>query len=204
MLIFLLPVLGKAQPVPKSFRADTLQQKFKFPGKVVHAARWVDKLGTNSLILTEGKETWHTGKDGNGDSREKSLYAYHIINGDSLLWKLTDYVRDCPLDVITEFRAGSVRITDLDKNGISETWMMYSTTCTGDVSVRTLKLVLHQGSNKYVIRGTSQTSSQMMDNEAGGKFVPDWSFGQLPDGFLEYAKALWVEYLFDYPDEATK
>lgn len=164
----------------------------------------MDKLGANFLILTEGTETEDdpmkapsTMSEGE-KYKNKSLYAYHLLDRDSILWKVTDYQKLCAFDIIAEFRDGSTRLTDIDKNGIAETWIMYSTTCTSDVSSRTLKLIMHQGPMKYVIRGSSQPSVSMVDADNGGKFVPDKSFKNLPNQFLSYAKDLWSQYLYDY------
>ncbi|KIC92893.1 M949_RS01915 family surface polysaccharide biosynthesis protein [Flavihumibacter solisilvae] len=204
IIFFLIPKIGLSQFVLSKFNPDTLGKKSIISGQPIYTIKWKDKLGDNFIILTEGKEVnvdpMKAPATMNDDDvhKNKSLYAFHLVNGDSVLWKLTDFEKLCPFDVIAEFRDGSTRITDIDKNGIAETWIMYSTTCASDVSPRTLKLILHQGSNKYAIRGTSQPSTSMEDKEYGGKFVPDHSFQTLPKSFLKYAQELWSQYLYDY------
>ncbi len=89
-------------------------------------------------------------------------------------------------------------VTDLDSNGIAETWFIYTTACKSDVSARTMKLVMHQQNKKYIIRGTSQPAKNMIDEEYGGKYNPDSAFKSLPQKFQVFAKKLWQKHLFDY------
>lgn len=204
LIIFLIPKIGFCQFQVKKLNPDTLGRKIDISGQPVYSVKWNDKLGINYLLLTEGKEESvdpmkapATMSD-DETHKNKNLYGYHIINRDSLLWKISDFEKLCPFDVIVEFRDGATTITDLDSNGIAESWIMYSTTCTSDVSPRTLKLIMHQGSLKYAIRGTSQPSADMLDHEYGGKFVPDESFKKLPKQFRLFAQELWSRHLYDY------
>lgn len=182
---------------------DSAFLKGRIKGKIKQTHRWTDRLGDNYLVLTEtGELTTPPGiakkksdcKDGCTD---KEIYAYHFITKDSLLWKLNDFVNACSFDNILEYRDGATRITDLDKNGVAEIWIMYSMACTGDVSPRTLKLIMYQGNKKYAMRGTSQPSPKMEDEKYGGKYVPAKEFLTLPQSFKDYAKKLWDKYLYD-------
>jgi hypothetical protein len=172
-------------------------------GKIKQTHRWTDRLGDNYLVLTETDEltTPPVISKKNSDCKDgctdKEIFAYHFINSDSLLWKLNDFVNACSFDNILEYRKGATRITDLDKNGLAEIWVMYSMTCTSDVNPRTLKLIMYQGNKKYAIRGTSQPSPKMTDEKYGGKYVPDKEFQTLPQSFKDYAKNLWDKYLYD-------
>jgi hypothetical protein len=204
IILLLIPKFGSSQFELRKFNPDTLSNRINFMGQPIYSIKWNDKLGVNYLILTEGKEETVDPMKAPATMtydevhKNKSLYAYHLINQDSVMWKVTDFEKLCSFDIIAEFRDGSTRITDIDNNGIAETWIMYSTTCTSDVSSRTLKLIMHQGPRKYAIRGTSQPSASMVDNEYGGKFMPDKSFEGLPSPFLKYARELWTQYLNDY------
>lgn len=194
-----------SQLVAKSSLKDSLLFKSKIKGGVKQILKWSDKLGTNYLLLSEtpeisSKEKLSSfGEECEDGCTDKELYAYHFVNGDSLLWKLMDFQKACSFDIAVEFRNGATKITDLDSNGIAETWVMYSLTCTSDVSPRTLKLVMHQGSKKYIVRGTSQPAKRALDKENGGKYIPDVEFASLPKAFKEYARKLWLQHLYDMP-----
>jgi hypothetical protein len=194
---------GYTQPKTGLLSADSAFLKDKVKGKIKETHRWTDRLGDNYIVLTETDETetppgYIKSKIDCADGcTDKELYAYHFTGKDSLLWKLNDFIKVCGFDNTVEFRAGATKITDLDKNGLAEVWMMYSMTCTSDVSPRTLKLIMYQGNKKYAIRGTSQPSPKMTDEKYGGKYVPDKEFQTLPQSFKDYAQKLWMKYLYD-------
>ncbi|MBS1576718.1 MAG: hypothetical protein JST09_15575 [Bacteroidetes bacterium] len=186
------------QPLP-----DSTTFKTKIIGNIKKFIRWTDRFGDNYLILTETNKiaspaniTKSKVDCGNGCTN-KELYAYHFAGNDSLIWKLNDFIKNCNFDNIVEFRDEATKITDLDKNGIAEIWLMYSMTCTNDISPRTLKLIMYQGNKKYAIRGTSQTVKQKTDEKLGNKYVPDKEFQTLPHPFKDFARNLWTQYLYD-------
>jgi len=202
----LLSSLLHAQISPKSSLRDSSLFRSKIKGHVKQLLQWRDKLGLNYLVLTETPEFTSSAKTSSWDQdcteegcTDKELYAYHFLNTDSLLWKITDFERACSVDIFVEFRKNATRVTDLDSNGVAETWIMYSLTCTSDVSPRKLKLIMHQGSKKYSIRGTSQPAKQMLDGAFGGKYFPDASFSSLPARWKNYAKKLWAQNIYDLP-----
>jgi hypothetical protein len=193
-----------AQIESSSSLQDSSLFRLKVKGHIKQVVKWADKLGVNYLVLSETDEyisfadtsTW--GQDCKEERcLDKELYAYHFLNGDSLLWKVFDFQRACSADNIVEFRKNGTRVTDLDNNGIGETWIMYSITCTSDVSPRTLKLIMHQAQKKYVIRGTSQPKKEFLDEEFGGKYNPDANFSTLSTSFKSFAKKLWDANLYD-------
>ena len=175
----------------------------KYKGNVQYLYTWKDKLGDNWLLLTITQES-KTNKKLAAKSDECvdnctdiELYAYHFISKDSLLWKVQDFERACAWDNVVEFRRNSIKITDLDQNGIAEVWLMYSLICTSDVSPSTLKLIMYQERKKAVVRGTSQPAKNMLDKEYGGKFQPDNQFLKLPKRLQEFGEKLWKKNLFD-------
>lgn len=193
----------RAQANTDIHSSDSAFFKALIKGNIKQFRRWTDRLGDNYLLLTEtdeAKSTARISKYGvpcNGGCSDKELYAYHFIGKDSLLWKLNDFMKACNVDNIAEFRKGATKITDLDKNGIAEIWIMYSMTCTSDVSPRTLKLIMYEGNKKYAIRGTSQPAKNMTDEKFGAKYIPGNEFESLSQAFKDFAKKLWVENLYD-------
>jgi hypothetical protein len=204
LILFLLPQFLCAQLGVKPGLRDSVAFKGKYKGAVQHLYRWNDKLGDNWLVLTvtddipSKAKTSGFDEDCDGECTDRELYAYHFLGMDSLTWKVQDFERACNWDNLVEYRPKSIKITDLDSNGVAEVWMMYSMTCTSDVSPRTLKLIMYQGKSKAAIRGTSQSAKNMIDKEYGGKYSPDKQFLSLPLKLRQFGEKLWKQNLYDY------
>src|SRR4030095_6986691 len=72
-----------------------------YEGKIVAMAKWNDKLGDNILFITETEV-----KSSGGDNRHKELLVYHYItsrNENKLLWKINDFIKDCPVDITLQY-----------------------------------------------------------------------------------------------------
>lgn len=159
----------------------------KYSGFVVAKAEWKDRLGSNILFISETKE------NSNEDTRSKELFGYHYIadnSGNIQLWKINDFIKDCPVDLTLEYIDRSLVITDLDKNGIGESTFLYKMSCKGDVSADDMKLIMHEDKNKYAIRGSMdlKMNGQELEKES---MKADPSFEKAPPEFLEYAKKQW-------------
>lgn len=121
-------------------------------GTVESARQWRDRLGDNLLVLTRTAEVW------NGDERSREMYAYHYVReggGYRLLWQTTDFVRDCPVDIVLDYVPGSLQVTDVDADGTAETSYVYFQACKGGVDPSGMKLILHEGAAKYAVRGST-------------------------------------------------
>ncbi len=169
--------------------AGKLPASVKYDGKIVGGARWEDKNGQNVLIVCETEEKT------TGDNRSKELFAYqYILNGDDAkqLWKVNDFVKDCPVDLMLSLIPKSITVTDINKDGIAENTFIYRMSCKGDVSPDDMKLIMHEGENKYAIRGSM---IQVMDGKKyGGDMKPDPSFDKGPAGFFAYARDQWKKF----------
>lgn len=108
------------------------------------------------------------------------------------VWKLYDFVKDCPVDIDAEFYNQFPKVTDLNKNDVPEVWIMYKTGCHGDVSPVTLKLIMYEGNKKYAMRGENKVQVGT-DNYLGGEYKFDKSFNSAPDVFKNFAIKLWKE-----------
>jgi hypothetical protein len=159
----------------------------KYSGSVVAMTKWDDKLGSNILFITE------TSENSNEDTRSKELFGYHYISdnsGNVQLWKINDFVKDCPVDLTLEYIDRSLVITDLDENGIGESSFLYKMSCKGDVSSDDMKLIMHEDKNKYAIRGSMDLKMNGQELEKGS-MKADPSFDKAPPEFLEYARKQW-------------
>lgn len=173
-----------------TYDAGKLPASVKYDGKIVASAKWTDKNGENYIVITETEE-----KNQTEDNRMKELFGYqYVISVDNIkqLWKISDFIKDCPVDITLNYMSKSLSVTDLDKNGIAETTFLYRMSCKGDVSEDDMKLMMHEGETKYAIRGSMKL--KMQGETYGGKMNVDASFDKAPKEFLDYAKEQWNKF----------
>ncbi len=159
LALLLIPAASWAQDVPaRRLSAREVPAGVAMRGTVEAGRRWRDENGENVLLLTRTPEMW-SGSFERGDRvRGREIHAYHYVRagtGYRLLWHTTDFVRDCDVDITLAYAPGSLRITDVDADGVAETSFVYALGCHGGVDAATLKLILHEGAAKYAIRGTA-------------------------------------------------
>jgi len=173
-----------------SYEPGRLPDGVKYDGKVVASAKWEDDNGQNYLLISETEI-----KNQDKDSRMKELFAYqYIVNGENAkqMWKIYDFIKECPVDVTLSYMPKSISVTDLDNNGIAETTFIYRMSCKGDVSEDDMKLIMHEGETKYAIRGTMKL---ILEGQTyGGTTNIDPSFNTAPKEFLDYAKGMWSKF----------
>lgn len=163
-------------------------------GKIVQRMLYTDKTGSHCIVLTQ----WEDEYIGRGGARilDGNLRAYdYLINREPVLfWKLQDWQKGCEeyMSLDAKFVENSLRVTDLDNNGISEVWIMYRLRCAGDVTPATMKLIMHQGKSKYSLRGRTRAIDE------GGEYSMDETFETLPRAISEYAVNLLNEYITGY------
>jgi hypothetical protein len=171
------------------YETGKLPASVKYDGKIVSGARWEDKNGQNVLIVCQ------TDEKTSGDFRAKELFAYqYILNGEDSkqLWKINDFIKECPVDVILSLIPGSITVTDINRDGVAENTFLYRMSCKGDVSPDDMKLIMHEGENKYAIRGSMIL---VMDGKKyGGEMKPDQAFDKGPSGFFSYALEQWKKF----------
>lgn len=193
-----LTVFGQGQISVKQLDLTKLPKGIKYEGKIKMAVRWVDSLDDNIAILTEtgiyqSKKFKHE-----SDGGDAELFAYnYIVKGDSAFqtWRVYDFISDCPVDIEAKFIKNSFQVTDLNKDGVSEIWIMYKTVCHGDVSPCDMKIIMYQGQQKFAIRGQNRvfggTDDRGKNYYIGGDYKYDKAFADGPKEFLEFAKKLW-------------
>lgn len=172
-------------------------------GNVVGARRWTDALGENLIILTRTDPVESCTDDFCGWDQE--LYAYHYVQRDTglaLLWRTTDFIRECDLDMTVRMGHQTLEITDLDDDGTAETTFLYILACRGDVSPAEMKLIMHEGAEKYAIRGTMDDHPRM-PGAGPGEMNVDPSFNRAPPAFRTFAVAHWKKFapLGAWPEE---
>lgn len=167
-----------------------------FAGDVVGAVKYSDKNGDHIVITTETGKVDIKGNDG---FRKADLYAYQYDLKDGkpvLSWIIHDLVSDCSVDITCSFVPKTFAVTDLNNDGKAEVWVMYQTTCRGDVSPLTMKIIMYQDHQKFAVRGT--TKSRVSDKDfMGGDYKFDDAFKAGPEVFRKYASALWSKNLME-------
>lgn len=185
----------RTTPVYKDVGMHQLPKGIKWDGRIVEAVSWSDNLGINYLIVTEtgdfpvdNRQDTYCSDDGYCVSAK--LYGYHFVvdgNGLTPLWRIQDFIKGCDADITVEYQQGSLEITDLDADGLSETTFTYRIACRGDVSPADMKLLMHEGEEKYAIRGFTTTPF------GKGEMRIDPSFNNSPQAFRDYAVRRWHE-----------
>lgn len=206
----------------EKIKAADFPKAIKIRGKFVEAWKWNDKLGENLLLLSATDITWNA----NEDEQMIQLFAYQYCKKDTgykILWKLNDIVEKCPVDIIAEFIKGSASITDLDKNGIAETTVIYKLACRGDVSPADMKLIMHEDSIKYALRGSMWSPYATENPEKAvlpitekdvnleklpgykgtqeeyfktyGRYKTEKEFAKAPASFLNFARRQWLRFV---------
>lgn len=185
--------LGKVEFLP--FDKKAFSPQIQLQGQIVSGARWRDRNGENLLLLTQTGKIPQRAECGKYELcyYDAEAYAYHYVvraDGATLLWKLTDFQRDCPFDLYAGFILESVTVTDLDSDGEAESTFLYKLSCRSDVSPADLKLIMHEGKDKFAIRGTTK----LPGDYGGGEVKVDPALMKAGDPFRKFAVEQWKKF----------
>lgn len=210
--------------IVKDLTQDMLPDNISLKGKLIEAKKWSDKNGVNYLIISRlGPFRTTDPTSPNNDFGNVELNAYqYLINNNSIatLWQTSETIKNCTTDMWIELMPNSTSITDLDKNGITETTIVYRYSCRGDVSPSNMKVVLHEGKKPYCLKGgmyreyeigklnktTFEFNSQNVSSEEinkylkhpytvnYGRYTDDLDFKNASTEFSSLAKTKWIEY----------
>jgi len=170
---------------------NSIPKTIQYKGEIANAVRWRDSSGTHIFIATIDKTQ---GKGADEGLLFAALHAYHYsLNDNSWVqtWKVYDFIEGgCALDLDFYFIDKAFAITDLNKNGKAETWLMYKISCHGDVSPVPMKIIMYEDNKKFAARGTTRVEVGTNDF-AGGELKFDDAFQNGPEVFRQYAEKLW-------------
>jgi len=187
-----------------AFNPQALPPEISYQGKLVNGAHWLDNNGENLLLLCETGYYKSPVSPGSKENPYKEqgwaaeIYGYHYVKAKekfTLLWKMFDSIKICPYDLTLAFLPNSLTITDLDGNGIAESAFLYKLGCRGDVSPVQLKLIMHEGKEKYAIRGKTMVPTADPQRKIGGQKAIDAGFQRAPRAFLDYALQQWQAFV---------
>jgi len=174
---------------------NSIPKGIQYKGNILNAVRWTDNTGDNIVILTMTDKT--QSKNAPDDSySDGALYAYHyLVSGYSIkeTWIVYDYVEECPVDMFLYFVGKTFPVTDLNKDGKAEVWVMYKVSCQGDVSPIPMKIIMYQDNKKFALRGTTRVKVSATDY-IGGEYSFDEAFKNAPVQFRQYAVKLWKQH----------
>jgi hypothetical protein len=195
-LIFSATALSARETVmPKNVEkisASKLPASVKAEGKSIEQVwTWLDNdnatrgYGVFSSTESESKK---------GKSRRIFVQLYRGANNGTSFKeqrKINDFTLDCQFDVVANFLDESIQIVDEDEDGVSELIFAYDVACTSDVSPNTRKLLVLEGPNKHILRGTTRVDPG--DGPLGGDYKPE---GFAKEAKLKaFAEKLWQELL---------
>lgn len=187
-----------------TFDSKALPPEIRYKGEVVAGARWLDNHGENLLLLCETGAFKSPVPPNSKENpykewgRAAELQGYHyakVKEKFTLLWKLNDSVKICPFDLEAVFLPNSLTITDLDNNGVAESTFLYKLGCRSDVSPVQLKLIMHEGKAKYVLRGETMVPATDPGKKLGGQKTVDTAFSLAPKVFLDHALQQWKAFV---------
>jgi hypothetical protein len=190
LLSLLLTQICLAQFKVTKLDKNSIPAKIKYNGDIVEAVRWTDSTGDNVVMLTTKKTESKTVPAG---LTGRALNAFHYLVLDDNIkqtWGVYDYVEECSVDMFLYFVDKTFAVTDLNKDGKAEVWMMYKVSCQGDVSPVPMKIIMYQDNKKFAVRGTSRISG----HNHGGEFTFDKAFKKAPAAFRKYAENLWKQH----------
>jgi hypothetical protein len=197
-----------------------LPSSIRFKGKLHEAWQWSDKNGKN-ILVTSFVAPYDDKPSVEEEGQSAELHAFHFIYKDTgyiKVWQISDAERECPFDITAAFIKDAITVTDLDKNGIAETWVQYKLACRSDVSPSYMKIILHEDTAKYGLRGLMWVQTGEKDSFAVtqndmnleklpkpadefdqllqrfGRYETEKEFARAPAVFLEYARSQWMKY----------
>jgi hypothetical protein len=203
--------------IPFIVEASKIKENIKWQGDLTEAWIWYDKAGKNILVLSN--ESWV--KHEEEDINSTNLFAKHFLikKGSKeplLLWETHDFVLDCLFDLTAEFIT-SPFIVDSDSNGVMESYLVYKVSCRSDASPAKMKIIVHEGKQKYALRGLMALKvngyddslyiesrepdiSKVPADKASFSNLGDWGRFENANEFktasapiLETARQLWIE-----------
>lgn len=195
-----------------------------FRGKIHESWQYTDNSGDHIFFTAE--EAPHETKAASGDYERQmsaALYLY-LLTKDAegnykQEWNSVVEEKGCEFDLTCAFVDSSMKVTDLDHNGIAEMTVMYFLACRSDVSPSFCKLEMREGNNKYILEGNSWLKASDEDtftvteqnvNLANapaiadeyekikyefGRYKDEKSFAQAPPAFLSFARSHWIQFI---------
>ncbi len=180
--------------------AGDIPKDIAYKGKMKNAVQWSDKEGSHIVVTTETGEQPSKTVENNDYDKDASVHAYHYMMKDvkaTEMWKVYDGIKNCELDMQVAFIKNTFHITDLDKDGVAEVWVMYKMACHGDMSPCEMKVIMYEGTQKYAMRGENKIVINETKESFGGEYKFDEAFLNGSKLFREHAKKMWQDNIME-------
>ncbi len=166
-------------------------------GEVIRSVPYHDDSGAHRVVLTHSGfiQSRPDPRDPDMIAVSAALRAYDFSAGPygkHQNWRMRDFVNRCTESATAEFSADSPIITDVDRNGYSEVWLVYYTGCRGDVGPDTMKIIMYEAGIKHALRGTTFVHVDGMDQ--GGSFREDETFASASPEIRRFGLDLWMRH----------
>jgi len=192
LTLLLFCITGFAQVKTTQLDKTSIPKAIAYKGKIVSAVKFKDG-GEETIVVTTETGEYQSKAETDESFRDAELFAYCYVLKNGVWaekWKVYDFMKDCPVDLEANFIKNTFAVTDLDKNGKAEVWLMYNTGCHGDPSPINMKVLMYEGAKKYAMRGSTKVRISETEYE-GGQYTFDDPFKQAPKVFKDYAIKLW-------------
>ncbi len=193
------PNAGQDEVISGKIDTALVRKNVKYKGSIDTAVKFSDQEGDHVIFTTED-DAIDTGQRRTGIY----LHAYcYTVKANKWIsaWQLYDFTDECDFDISGGFLARTFAITDLNHDGKAEVWLMYNLACRSDVSPSDVKIIMHEGSKKYALRGNSRVKVNATDYY-GGDYKFDEAFKHGSKEYMNYAMQLWNRNLNEGFDEA--
>ena len=98
------------------------------------------------------------------------------------------------MDIEANFIQNTFQVTDLNKDGVGEVWLMYIVACRSDVSPADMKIIMYQNGQKFAMRGQTKVEPSK-GSFIGGEYKFDKAFNEGPPEFRDFAKKMWKAHI---------
>jgi hypothetical protein len=148
-------------------------------GKAMRSACWEDREGASCLVVWGRNNA--LGPDMECDSELRAAKFKRTGKGYRTAWQIRDFSKDC----MSVQPADSLRVVDVDGDGVAETGFFYEIIGDG-ADPYALKFLLHYKDGKYAIRGRiPRDEASRYEKES------DPSLLRLPAAVRAYAEGQW-------------
>lgn len=202
----LIPATAHADDIPSTLTVDT-------SGRLPAGVTWKDVTGKDdpkATLTIERILRWNEGsgahvavfatreKVGQKDGSTYTSKSLHVgvfnVQGDApkKIHAIIEAVQPCELDLTARFIDGSISLTNLDGDDQAELTFAYVTQCAGDLSPKSMKVLMLEGKDRHALRG--QALLDMGDGLTdGGQYKVD--FKKAPKVLVDHAKAVWERFV---------
>jgi hypothetical protein len=191
LIVFAAYLFGAEIPYSKQiriidFNKEQLPKEIIVKGTISECVKFADAKGTHILVVTE-----YVNGEYMTPSYVSEIFAGDFLETDSkyhLLWKIWDSSNS--VDATVGYEKGSLKIFDLDSNGIADSRFFYSIVKEG-ADPETLKYMMHLNTIKLAIRGEIPVED---DPKQYQKNI-DKAFEQIPLNIKKIASDDWDNFI---------